>query len=70
MDVLNAPGSTRKEFQALFNSRNLGTVQELSMNCWEETKQKKRVKELHKFLIDPQGYLGPLALPLPGEIPP
>ena len=71
LDVLNAPGSTREEFQALFNSRNLGPgdMEELSSelweelrldsaeaeyDLWEEIKQKKRPKELHKSFIDPQ----------------
>ena len=38
LDVLNAPGSTRQEFQALFNSRNLGPgdMEELSPELWEE----------------------------------
>ena len=41
LDVLNAPGSTRKEFQALFNSRNLGPgdVEELNPQLWEEFAQ-------------------------------
>ena len=38
LDVLNAPGSTREEFQALFNSRNFGPgdMEELSPELWEE----------------------------------
>ena len=38
LDVLNAPGSTREEFQALFNSRNFGPgdMEELSPQLWEE----------------------------------
>ena len=38
LDVLNAPGSTRQEFQAYFNPRNLGPgdLEELSPELWEE----------------------------------
>ena len=38
LDVLNAPGSSRQEFQAYFNPRNLGPgdVEELSPELWEE----------------------------------
>ena len=38
LDILNAPGTTREEFQALFNSRNLGPgdMEELSPQLWEE----------------------------------
>ena len=38
LDVLNAPGSTREEFQAVFNSRNLGPgdIEDLSPELWEE----------------------------------
>ena len=38
LDVLNAPGSTRQEFQAHFNARNLGPgdLEELSPELWEE----------------------------------
>ena len=44
LDVLNAPSSIREEFQAAFNSRTFGQIQ-----------QKKKAKELHKSLIDPAG---------------
>ena len=38
LDVLNAPGSSRQEFQAYFNPRNLGPgdLDELSPELWEE----------------------------------
>ena len=37
LDVLNAPGSSRQEFQAYFNPRNLGPGNlELSPELWEE----------------------------------
>ena len=38
LDVLNAPSSTRQEFQALFNSRNSGPgdLEEVSPELWEE----------------------------------
>ena len=38
LDVLNAPGSTRQEFQAYFNPRNFGPgdLEELSPQLWEE----------------------------------
>ena len=38
LDVLNAPGSSRQEFQAYFNPRNLGPgdLEELSPELWEE----------------------------------
>ena len=75
LDVLNAPGSTRQEFQAYFNPRNLGPgdLEELSPELWEEFRpdgavsmictckiwQMKRPKVLNQTLIDPQGYLRP-----------
>ena len=38
LDVLNAPGSSRQEFQAYFHARNLGPgdLEELSPELWEE----------------------------------
>ena len=38
LDVLNAPGSTRQEFQAYFNPRNFGPgdLEEVSPELWEE----------------------------------
>ena len=38
LDVLNAPGNSRQEFQAYFNPRNLGPgdLEELSPELWEE----------------------------------
>ena len=38
LDVLNAPGFTRQEFQAFFRPRNLGPgdIEELSAELWEE----------------------------------
>ena len=38
LDVLNAPGSSRQEFQAYFNPRNFGPgdLEELSPELWEE----------------------------------
>ena len=38
LDVPNAPGSTRQDFQALFNSRNFGPgdLKEVSPELWEE----------------------------------
>ena len=38
LDVLNAPGSTRQKFQALFNSSNFGPgdLEEVSPELWEE----------------------------------
>ena len=38
LNVLNAPGSTRQEFQAYFKFRNLGPgdLEELSPELWEE----------------------------------
>ena len=40
LDVLNAPGSNRQEFQAYFNPRNLGPgdLEELSPELWEEVR--------------------------------
>ena len=47
LDVLNAPGSTREEFQAVFNSRNLGSVdvEELNPELWEELRIGSAVAE-------------------------
>ena len=77
LDVLNAPGLTREEFQAAFNSRNSGPGhmeyvtpklrEELRLESAEGRDQaQKEAKELRKSLIDPQTYLRPLDPPLPG----
>ena len=67
LDVLNAPGSFRQEFQAYFNPRNLGPgdleefgknsdlmEQLMSMICTCKVWQMKRPKVLNQTLIDPQ----------------
>ena len=55
LDVLNAPCSTRQEFQAYFNPRNLGPgdLEELSPELWEEFRLDGAADEY------PQGYQRP-----------
>ena len=72
LDVLNAPGSNRQEFQAYFNVRNLGPgdLEELSPELWEEFRldgydlhmqdlSDEEAQGTTRPLIHPQGYLRP-----------
>ena len=54
LDVLNAPGSTRQEFQAYFNPRNLGPgdLEELSPELWEELRLDGAVDEYDLHMQD------------------
>ena len=54
LDVLNAPGSTRQEFQAYFNPRNLGPgdLEELSPELWEELRLDGVVDEYDLHMQD------------------
>ena len=52
--VLNAPGSTRQEFQAYFNPRNLGPgdLEELSQELWEELRLDSSGAEYDLYMQD------------------
>ena len=54
LDVLNAPGSTRQEFQAYFNPRNFGPgdLEELSPELWEELRLDGAVDEYDLHMQD------------------
>ena len=54
LDVLNAPGSTRQEFQAYFNPRNLGpgNMEELSPELWEELRLDGAADEYDLYMQD------------------
>ena len=49
LDVLNATGSTRQEFQALFRPMNLGPgdIEELSPEVWEEFRPTVQELSMH-----------------------
>ena len=86
LDVLNAPGSTREEFQALFKLRYLGhgDMEELSPQLWEELRLDSSGAEYDLLgrdqaedeaqgtaqVLDRPSYLRPLVLPLSGGIHP
>ena len=54
LDVLNAPGSTRQEFQAYFNPRNLGPgdMEGLSPELWEESRLDGAADEYDRYMQD------------------
>ena len=54
LDVLNAPGSTRQEFRAYFNPRNLGPgdLEELSPELWEEFRLDGAADEYDLYMHD------------------
>ena len=54
LDVLNAPGSTRQEFQSYFYPRNLGPgdLEQLSPELWEELRLDSSGAEYYLFLRD------------------
>ena len=54
LDVLNAPGSTRQEFQSFFNLSNLGPgdLEELSPELWEELRLNGAEAEYDLYMRD------------------
>ena len=54
LGVLNAPGSTRQEFQAFFRPRNLGPgdIEELIPALWEELRLENAAAEYDLALRD------------------
>ena len=54
LDVLHAPGSSRQEFQAYFNPRNLGPgdMEEFSPELWEELRLDGAAAEYDLYMQD------------------
>ena len=70
LDVVNAPGSTRQEFQSYFQARNPspGDLEELSPELWEQLRLESSGAEYDLYMQDlageeAQGYLRPQECP-------